>query len=472
MHFFSARARLGTRASVVAFVAGGLVGVVVACGSDAGSAPEPPTPPPPRGEASIPIDASGGDAGAPRLTVRAIDIERRPVAGALVVFSNADGEPLATATADAAGVAQGEVPDGGQVTVVFRTSPDTTLLTLTGVHPNDELTAVETPPVRNVARDLTPTFAAAPPPGDQSLLLGNCEGPTNASPQLLLLCVDYQPSFTFVANVRDSDAGLKAFSFAKNVVVPSSGAIAIGSGPWSTAVSPRTVTVTNVPDGELVVAASVEVVGATAVKTVSRAGDISRTGTTLTMTLEGRDGYADASQFEVTRVYPAPSMFGRKLSAMVVRHADIQKTAAFDRAAALPELTDTTAQATGDGRFRLSYAPELPITNTTGSYFIASWFVTDEDAGETRTFRWALLAPAGTASPMLPRLAANVALPPGAPSRVDALVFHATDLTYDEVRRDPNRHVPLGALSPFPAYAAFTPALPRPGTFRFSAYLR
>lgn len=81
------------------------------------------------------ITTDTNEASTPLVTINVLDTAKNPLAGAPVLFSDANGATLGTTTTDANGIASWALPSGGQITVSFSGDLTPRLFTVTGVEP-------------------------------------------------------------------------------------------------------------------------------------------------------------------------------------------------------------------------------------------------------------------------------------------------------------------------------------------------
>jgi hypothetical protein len=220
------------------------------------------------------VPPSSGDAGAgdgssnvetdagPLVTMTVVDSSGSPEALVPVVFSGATGALVGASATDATGAASGLVPAGGSVTVLFGTAATPTLVTIFGVQPGDQLSAVDVSgPEASFIETLSLTATPASPPDDDAgntLLVnaGTC-GATGASLPLAFELYESPPPcvvagrFPLLVVDQDLTGAPLAFAFQKgNVALADAGplAVSMATATWSTPAQ-ESVVLSNAPAG-------------------------------------------------------------------------------------------------------------------------------------------------------------------------------------------------------------------------------
>jgi hypothetical protein len=232
-------------------------------GPGGSTASQDATVPPPSGDGSAGDGSSNveTDAG-PLVTVTVVDSSGAPEALVAVVFSDATGALVGASTTDGTGAASGVVPTGGSVTVLFGTAAAPTLVTIFGVEPGDQLSAVDVSgPEASFIETVSVTALPASPPDDDAgntflVNAGTC-GATGASPPLTFELYESPPPcvvagrFPLLLVDQDLSGAPLAFAFQKgNAALADAGPIAISmaAATWSTPAQ-ESVVLSNVPPG-------------------------------------------------------------------------------------------------------------------------------------------------------------------------------------------------------------------------------
>jgi hypothetical protein len=191
------------------------------------------------------------------VTVRVLN-DLGPEQGATIVFQDASGAVLMTATTDATGTTSQVVAGGGQVTAVFGTSSSIQLVTVEGVQPGDVLTAYDptSSPFANSQVSIDSLPDDPPPPGTASFSanVGQCSAGFVSPPIQVAIEQSCQNRGTFpllVQAVGGQDAGYATlgYLYSNGNTLPADGGVAHVSptGTWSTGNGSQDIVVTNAP---------------------------------------------------------------------------------------------------------------------------------------------------------------------------------------------------------------------------------
>jgi hypothetical protein len=445
-------------------------------------------------DTSVP-DTSIPDAGAdaPVDVVQPVTIvvtgELGPEQGITIVYQDATGAVLSTATTDSSGSASQAIPAGSQVTVLFGTPAFPRLYTITGVEPGDVLTATD-PTIVTAQASIVAVPASPPdagpdgglnylanagacqttfltPPGALSLNTANC---VSAGKFPLLV---YAESPTFVP---------LAFAVQKGNALVTDGGVAQVSvgGAWSSAMTTQTVSVTNTPGGVGTgVLALTEVADRVGVPTTAPYPPATDAGV-QSAAFTAHTGYADFVQSEAN-VSMAAGFNGTSNGwtygavATSVPAPSASGTTSFDLSQLLPLVTSVTEDATTvPGRPTLSWTSAASLASTAGVIASFTWNGPN-DAGVTVSGSWTIVASSAATSVQAPSLPASASawVPLGGAgvttgNEVPVLMFiQATFLPgYPSLR---------GSAAAFPTSSivwngAIVPPLPAAGTVFITAY--
>ncbi|HEY2516442.1 MAG TPA: hypothetical protein VGI39_36480, partial [Polyangiaceae bacterium] len=223
-------------------------------GYDAGPTPVIDSSTPPH-DATAPVDATNpADVSIPDTSTPPADVQpdttpapvsmtvldpasQLPVAGIPIVFSDATGAVLASATTTANGTATNVMPAGGMVTVVLGTTTNPQLVTIVGVEPGDSLTALNLGSTPISQLDIL-GFPAGPPPqaSNFEFFAGAC-GSQAPSPPLLFevdpACQLRGQTSIVVQPLDANGAPLAQFAVAKGIPLLDAGIDEAGGVPFS-----------------------------------------------------------------------------------------------------------------------------------------------------------------------------------------------------------------------------------------------
>ncbi|HVH41759.1 MAG TPA: Ig-like domain-containing protein [Labilithrix sp.] len=429
---------------------------------------------------STPMPEAGtdADAGPQLVTVRVRNGANQPVAGATVVFGSAGGDVIQALTSDATGSASLDVPSGSQVTVAFGTDTSPRLLTITAVEPGDEIIALaSTPSYDGPSANVS---IIEPPDGGAEVsyyLHSTGECGTYGTPPLEYFvdgrCTGAAGKFPVIVDGYDEGGQIVGFKFAKGLTADG-GTVTPTFGPWSTAVTEQTIVASNLNDAGAANTVSYGEI-ADGVLTVTRTyvSLPDDGGTTALATFQGRTGFPEAAQWDVTsRQYKDD---GVAFVGTAVRGAApaANATTTIDFGARLPEITESSFDAGTPARPVVSWTTSASLANADGTYVVLRWGE-PIDGGDAEG-SWTFVTPPGTTSVAAP------ALPPGlrAPGAQASYERPARVVTVEAsfVNGYASLRKLAGALHPSEPLIddygkSWLPALPADGTVRFSAFTR
>jgi hypothetical protein len=456
--------------------------VVAACEDDSGSGGSPGL----NLDSSIaPFDGSspippndGGDAGPSSVTIRVRDRANQPIIGASVIFGSAAGDIIQTLQSDSTGSASLEVPAGSQVTVAFGTETAPRLLTVTSVEPGDDIIAVagsrasDAPPM-NIAIAESPDGG----PGVTYYYFSTGSCGDHGTPPLEYpvdeRCLGPDGKFPVLVEGTDTNGALLGFQFAKGLTaVPDGGTVTPTFGPWSTAVTQQTVVGSNLTDsGASNTLSYGEIVNGVLSVTRDYVDLPDDGGATAASTFQGRTGYGEAAQWDVTSrryVDEGVTFVGNAVRGAVPA---ANATTTVDFGSRLPEITESSFD--GGARPLVSWKTAGSLASADGTYVVLRWSE-EIDAGYA-SGSWTFIVPPGATSVAAP------ALPPGVRAPGAAASFSSPARVVTVEASFVNGYAPLrrlaGALHPSESVLEdngynFVPALPIDGTVRFTAYTR
>jgi hypothetical protein len=369
-------------------------------------AASPPEASPP--EASPPTP----EAGPPPVTVVVVS-DHGPEPGATVVFQDATGNPLTTATTDASGRVTAAAAAGSQVTVVLGSPLNIQIVTFEDVAPGDVLTAHDATDTTfasaQVSLDALPDAAA--PPGTESYVVnvGNCSTGFTSLPAVVNLAPDCENRGTFPILVQATNgASPVGFAYQTGNVLPADGGAAHVSlnGPWSTVLPTQSIAVSNFDFTNLSGYASYsEIVDGVP---FGPAINFASTDSTATTTYAVHPGYPVSVQNEVNQ--SASRMGGIAVSAVATRSAPSPDGGAtsFDMSTLLPLLDAVTLDSSQPAQPAVSWVTEAgSLAGASGTIVTIPWSAPVDGGYAQGT--WTIVAPPTTTSVKAPALPAGAA---------------------------------------------------------------
>jgi hypothetical protein len=346
--------------------AGGFDGLAPPPGPD-GSIPDGSIPD------ALPADVDAGPRG---IAVVIADREGKPVAGATVVFHDATGAVIDTATTDAAGRAYrpGVGPQMVTAAVGTAATDDTNLHTWTGVEDGDVLRmVVEARGAQRAAPSYNVTFPGAfagassytvdveecqafsgDPPTPQTLFLyPGCARATNA----------------LLGTARDQAGSAIAFSSLKGLVTPPDAGSAPAALPAWAAPTPVVLGIENPPGVRAVRAVYTQIVG-----TVPYRQEGFFQG-------DGGAPFGSAAGFpDAVQALAVNGGFGGSTQAVGKRVAPTASII-IDFAQSLPAITGATNDLTDRARPTIAWKSDQPLTSSDGGGVRIRWFRNNESTG-------------------------------------------------------------------------------------------
>jgi hypothetical protein len=197
-------------------------------------------------------DSATEDAGPQPLTVHVL-LGLAPESGVLVVFQDASGAVVSSATTDATGSVSQLVTAGSQVTVALGTTLAPRLVTIQAVEPGDVLTLVDTPPASTLAENVNVTLPA--PTWDASgateyVYAAQC-GTSAGSPVYVNPDCQLNGQFPLLAYAQASGGQELAYTYQTgNALLEDGGTDAITvTRPWATSSVVEQLTTSSLPAG-------------------------------------------------------------------------------------------------------------------------------------------------------------------------------------------------------------------------------
>lgn len=414
---------------------------------------------------------SSPDVDAGPLPVKVIVLRNgAPEANVNVVFQDATGAVLEAKTTAIDGSASRVVTAGAMVTVVLGSVVSSQLVTVVGVKPGDVLTAIDdTGTIDAVAVDLP---LATPPQGTvyYAAQTGRCGSFLNqAGPLRYSVAPECKragkfPVLVFAQDINQASIGY-SFKKGNTVTAPDGGTTPITGLPaWATAGSVQ-LTATNAGTAavDLGYAEIADGIGYAVGRSVMPMGG------TASHTFDTYGGFADAAQYEVTRIGALVGPYDPVVS-IVKRASAPAAPQSIDLSQALPAMTMLTSDTTNGARPKVTIALAGAPTGADALLVSMSWFGLNPEAGMT-SGRWLIVAPPSTTTVTAPELpTALAALGPSLEMSFDApsaAIFDSDQVPgYDQLRAG---FAVLPRPETIQASAAGIPTLPSNGTLRVSA---
>jgi hypothetical protein len=175
-----------------------------------------------------------------------------PEQGVPVVFQQATGAVIASATTNAAGIATQLQPAGVQVTIVLGTAAAPSLFTIEQVAPGDTLAVYDPSADVTNAQVSVDSWSDAGPSGTASyeVDVGSCSS-FGSPPVVLFLGTScaVRGQFPVLVTARDTNGAALGYAWQKGNTLPADGGVAhvAVSGAWSTTIDTQTVTTDSPP---------------------------------------------------------------------------------------------------------------------------------------------------------------------------------------------------------------------------------
>jgi hypothetical protein len=381
----------------------------------------------PDGASTPTPDASPGDAGAPPVDAGTtpdaaeaatlppvvtvlVESAGGPESGKTIVFSDSTGALIATDTTNALGVAAEAVPANSQVTAILGTADAPNLVTVTGVQPGDQLTAIDTSQSEAVVDfTLPPTPADAGQVGAYEVHAGVCSSFDDGNTGVLDLpsgCVGPQGTFPFLA-LADGESGPIAFLAQNNNALAADGGTTTlsPSGTWVQTMGTEDVTVNDLPSDSFPIISYSEVASGLPFPSSDEEPETMDAG--FESTFSTHPGYPD---FVQTEVQTQTAGDGNSVMVLAVANrapaptiASPSGSVSFDGSEFLPTITDASIDTTDPIRPSVTWTPSSPLTAAVATFVSIQW--NDQtDAGDELSGTWTLVVPASQTTVRLPAL--------------------------------------------------------------------
>jgi hypothetical protein len=399
---------------------------------DSGALPGPDATLPPSD--SGPID-SGADVApdsadaAPAPLTLTVLLGGAPEPGVLVVFQDATGAVVTTATTDAAGSVSHLVVAGSQVTAVLGTTQSPNLVTIQDVEPGDAITVVDG---SVQTANFSEQVSVALPAGEwdaatttEYVYAGSCGDPIAYPVYLTSDCIS-GGQFPLFAIAEGLSSGVEtAYTYQTgNAVLTDGGSADITvTHPWATATDIATLTATSLPEvledaGESLATVFLSYVEVSGGVGLSLPAITETTGSAPTSTFNIHSGYPD---FVEAEAYAAINTGNDQEQAEVFalsRSAPPTASSASSLAlGTLPVLTTATINGDDAGtpqQPNVSWTSTGPMAGANGMFVQLEWYAAPPDGGNASNGSWTIIAPplvTSVTAPSMPSSASAFAPP-------------------------------------------------------------
>lgn len=430
------------------------------------------------------------DGGPSAVNVRVTHPDKTPVENVHVIFHDKAGAVLDEKTTQNAGVVSAFVPAGSQVTVVLGTPTQPRLVTITDVEPGDNLLAIDTSPIENLANSKLVSVDSVTPGAPVGTMfyevsVGGCTSTTGSFPtniSLIARCVGAGTVPIVVRAVNDGNS-TEGFAYQKNVnlldagvpdgAAADSGLLSVNvSGAWQdAAVGSQNVSATNAPDSGYMTMTFSELVSGVALPQTAYPD---MDGGQADASFIAHPAFADALQSETFIVGRVGT--GVSYNGVAVREgASLSGSRTHDLSQLLPKIDDAGIEDGGALRPIASWTSSASLAGADGAIVQMGWNEAIDGGYVYGT--WTFVVPPTATSvtpPVLP--AAYQAYAPSATSYVYqppvVTVVEASFIKdYSELRQL------AGSLPPSEGLindngTNLTPPLPADGTVKMSAFTR
>ncbi len=430
-------------------------------------------------EASLPEAEAG-----PALVTVLVHSVNGPEQGVTVVFQDAAGAVLGTATTDASGLAVHIAQGVSQATAVMGTPASPLLTTIQGVAAGDILSVYDPSldsPTATVSIDSIPP--SSPPPATASYYaqIGNCYN--YAIPGSFTLAANYDcqvqgkfPVIVYAQGGADAGYANLAYSYQNGNTIPTDGGVAHVNlnGDWLLSFGSQTLNV-EMEDGGIAPSVYMDEI-ANGVGFPDYVSNTFVDGGETTYVFPTHPGYADFLQSEAIVAQSGSYSSTLAMSAIATRGVGDSGTPSLDLNTRLPLIDFAAIDASSPAQPGVAWSSEAgSLASVDGVIAAFSWSdVTD--AGTPINGRWTIVAPPTSSSVAAPALPASVSS--WAPAATAS--FPATPLVvavdgdfiagYAQLRAQAGS-LPISSSLVYGRVASTAPPLPADGTtIRLSAF--
>jgi len=398
-----------------------------------------------------------------------------PIAGATVVFHDTNGKVIGTTTTDSAGHAEKILTAGAGVTILYG-SAQTVLQAVTylGVEPGDLLAAFDATVTPNNPQVTITDVPGSPPPQTTGYgaLVGNCNTFFPSPPSSMYVspdCLNPAGRFPLIVEALDQNSAQLGYAYRKDIALDfDAGAnVSLADASWSSAQVNWSVLLSGTqPQYPPLV--DVSEVASYVSHTTSQDPSTDPDGGLSTSPFPLHVGFPDFVQTEIQS--SSFGTVGTTFSVVTNRSAAPTKDATLTMdLTKLPPAINTMTFDYGTAQPTVTFAPDSPITNASGTFVVFSWS-NDADAGTTAN-RWTIVAPPSMTTITAPELPS---------SAVDwtttALAYYDTPtvtvMSFDALKSYADFRRAAAALPPpdyFTIGLRVTPLLPFDGTLALSS---
>ena len=381
--------------------------------------------------ATAPVDAADAadaradavvDAGPLPVTVTVL-LGAAPEPGVAVVFQDATGAVLSTATTDATGTVSQLVASGSQVTAVLGTATFPNLVTIQDVVPGDTLTLVdEVPSSASNSNSVTVTLPAAT--WDAAAMIytyaGRC-GNTSGYPVFVSVDCASQGTFPLFAQASDSTGEIAYTYQTGNATDPDGGPLAVTvTRPWSTSAATETISASSLPSlppdaGIFNVTPQfdyTEVAGNVPLQLLAL-NTPPADGGPPSEAFVIHPGYADYTQEDAHLVFGGigGSFYSEVFAVTRTAPQTASQTTSLDLGV-LPGFTSSSVD-TGDAgtptQPALSWTTTGSLSAANGIFTMVQWYASPSDGGPSRNGTWTIVAPAAATGVLAPSMPVSAA---------------------------------------------------------------
>jgi hypothetical protein len=399
-----------------------------------------------------------------------------PIANAMVVFHDGSGKVIGSTTTDSAGHAEKLLAAGTGVTILFG-SAQTTLQAVTylAVEPGDLLVAFDATTTPNNTQVTIQDVPGSPPSGTTGygVLAGNCDTFFQSPPSSMYLysdCLSPNWHFPLLVEAFDPNSVLLGYAYRKDLALDfdAGATVSVADAAWSTTQVNWSVILAGTQPQQPPTVVLSEVAGFVPL-TSSQQPNIDSDGGLSTPPFQLHVGYPDFVQTELQTSGFGP--VGTTFSVVTNRTAAPSKDATLTMdLSKLPPAINTMKYDYGTAQPTVTFTPDAPITNASGTFVVFSWTNSNE-AGSTSNL-WTIIAPPSMTTITAPELPS----PSGDDWTTASLVFSDTPtvtvMSFDALKSYADFRRAAAAIPP-PNYntvgVRVSPLLPLDGTLALSA---
>jgi hypothetical protein len=377
-------------------------------------------------------------AGVANVTVLGID--GRPKAGVTVVFQDAGGAVVGTATTGADGRAASAVAEGSMLTVAVGGPGARELVTFLGIKNGDEIVALDVAPLPASLPSLTVTPPSGAPTAatTYAAYAGDCNNSTLVAGQPIAVPINgpcaKDGKAPVVALALDANQNPVGWTLAgtEATLNVDGGTTSVSNFPaWGSTFGALNLSVTNVPGTSSRLAlVNAEIAGGVALHQVANPVPTEGAASASLRTLPG---YADSfqPQVQITGKNTGSPRYIESTTFIAKNVPPIAAggTVSMDLAQGFPLIDDAIVDTTMQAQPKLTWTAEGSFAGAQAGFARLTWSDSPADGGAPTLFGWSFVFPASTASLSAPVLPASLAAwaPSAIPPYLDVLTFFAVD---------------------------------------------